>query len=152
MKRLFAESFLVLILMLLSLSWAQGAGDLLQQQPIEQRIQLGNQGDDLRFFPDTLQLETGKLYRLILFNPSPEKHYFSSDGLSQSVFTRKVQVNGEDGRPTAEVKGNIREIEVYPRGTTEWWLVPIKTGEFSDIKCTISGHAEKGMVGKIIIR
>ncbi len=152
MKRVFVESFFVFMLMHLYLSWAQGAGDLSQQQPIELRIHLGNQGDDLRFFPDTLQLETGKLYRLILFNPSPEKHYFSSDGLSQSVFTRKVQVNGEDGKATAEVKGNIREIEVYPRGTTEWWLVPIKTGEFSDLKCTISGHAEKGMVGKIIIR
>jgi hypothetical protein len=52
--------------MLLHLSWAQGAGDLSQQQPIELRIHLGNQGDDLRFFPDALQLETGKLYRLIL--------------------------------------------------------------------------------------
>lgn len=152
MKEPFVRSFFVAVLMLLHFSSAQAAGDLTQQSPIELRVQLGNEGGDLRFYPDTLQLETGKLYRLVLFNPSPEKHYLSSDGLSQSVFTRKVQVNGGDGKALAEVKGHIREIEVYPKGTTEWWLVPIKTGEFGDLKCTIPGHAEKGMLGKIVIK
>ncbi len=152
MKRIFIGSVLGVILMLLHLSSVQGAGDLTQQQPIEVRILLGSPGGDHRFFPDTFQVETGRLYRVILFNPSPDKHYFSSDGLSQSVFTRKVQVNGEDGKAVAEVKGNIREIEVYPKGTTEWWFVPLKAGEFNDLKCTIAGHAEKGMVGKIFIK
>lgn len=130
----------------------QGAGDLTKQQPIGLRVQLGNKDNALRFFPDTIQLETGKLYRLILSNPSPQKHYFSSDGMSRAVFTRKVQVNGKDGTPIAEVKGHIREIEVYPKGTTEWWFVPVKTGKFNDFKCTIRGHAEAGMVGKIFIK
>ncbi len=134
------------------LSSAQGAGDLTQQQAVEIMVRLGNEQNAFRFFPDTIQLETGKLFKLILFNPSPEKHYFSSDSFSQAVFTRKVQVNGGDGKPIAEVKGHVREIEVYPKGTTEWWLVPLKTGEFQDLKCTISGHAESGMVGKIVIK
>ena len=133
-------------------SSSQGQGDLTKQQPIELRVQLGNGKNSLRFFPDTIQLETGKLYRLILNNPSPQKHYFSSDGMSQAVFTRKVQINGRDGKPVAEVKGHIREIEVYPNGTAEWWFVPIKAGEFNDLKCTIRGHTEGGMVGKVVIR
>ncbi len=152
MKRLFVGLFLAFMLMLLHLSWAQGEGDLTQQQPIDLRVLLGNQENALRFFPDTIQLETGKLYRLILFNPSPQKHYFSSDNLAQSVFTRKVQINGEDGKAIAEVKGHIREIEVYPKGTSEWWFIPVKTGEFGDLKCTIFPHAHEGMVGKIIIK
>jgi uncharacterized cupredoxin-like copper-binding protein len=72
--------------------------------------------------------------------------------MSRAVFTRKVQINGGNGKPIAEVKGSIREIEVYPKGTAEWWFVPVKAGNIEDLKCTIRGHAEAGMVGKIVIR
>jgi uncharacterized cupredoxin-like copper-binding protein len=129
-----------------------GAGDLTQQKPIDIKVQLGDEKNSLRFVPDMIELETGKLYRLILSNPSAEKHYFSSEGLSQAAFTRKVQVNGADGKALAEVKGVIREIEVYPNAVTEWWFVPIKAGQFGDLKCTIPGHAEAGMVGRITIK
>lgn len=128
------------------------ASDLTEQKPVELRVQLGNAKNELRFFPDTLHFETGKLYRLILMNPSPQKHYFSSEAMSRAVFTRKVQINGMDGKAIAEVKGNIREIEVYPQGTAEWWFVPVKAGTFRDLKCTITGHTERGMAGKVIIK
>ena len=136
----------------LSFVSAQAAGDLTQQEPFEIKVALGNDKDALRFFPETISLETGKLYRLILSNPSPQKHYFSSDGMAQAVFTRKVQVNGTNGKAIAEVKGQVREIEVYPGGTTEWWFVPVKAGKFNDLKCTIPGHTEMGMVGSITIK
>jgi uncharacterized cupredoxin-like copper-binding protein len=128
------------------------AGDLTNQEPIEITVQLGNEKNALRYFPETINVETGKLYKLVLANPSPQKHYFSSEGLAQSVFTRKVQVNGPDGKAIAEVKGQIREIEVYPGGKAEWWFVPIKTGTFGDLKCTIPGHSQGGMIGKIVIK
>jgi len=131
---------------------ARAAGDLTSQNPIVINVRLGDGKDALRFFPNKLNFETGKLYRLVLSNPSPQKHYFSSEGFAQAVFTRKVQVNGADGKALAEVKGLIREIEVYPGGKTEWWLVPVKTGSFNDLKCTIPGHGEAGMVGTITIR
>jgi uncharacterized cupredoxin-like copper-binding protein len=133
-------------------SVALAAGDLTQQTPIDIKVQLGDEKNSKRFVPDKIELETGKLYRLILSNPSAEKHYFSSEGLSQAVFTRKVQVNGAAGKALAEVKGVIREIEVYPNAVTEWWLVPIKAGNYGDLKCTIPGHAEAGMVGYILIK
>ncbi|MBP1752928.1 MAG: hypothetical protein H6Q57_1764 [Geobacteraceae bacterium] len=128
------------------------AGDLTNQAPIEITVQLGNEKNALAFFPETITMETGKLYKLVLTNPSPQKHYFSSEGMAQGVFTRKVQVNGPDGKAIAEIKGQIREIEVYPGGKTEWWMVPVKTGNFSDLKCTIPGHTQGGMTGKIIIK
>jgi uncharacterized cupredoxin-like copper-binding protein len=131
---------------------AHGAGDLTAQPPIEMRVQMGSAQNAMRFVPNVLYFETGRLYRLVLANPSPQKHYFSSDALAQAVLTRKVQVNGRDGKPIAEVKGHIREIEVHPHGTSEWWLVPVRSGEFSDLRCTIAGHAEAGMIGKIVIR
>jgi len=65
---------------------------------------------------------------------------------------RKVEAHGRDGKPVAEIKGVIREIEVFPGGVAEWWFVLLKTGSFDDLKCTIKGHAEAGMTGKIEIR
>ena len=131
---------------------APAAGDLTSQDPVDLRVQLGNERDALQFFPAQLTFETGKLYRLTLTNPSPQKHYFSSEGLAQAVFTRKVQINGADGKAIAEVKGQVREIEVYPKGTTEWWFVPVKTAELADLTCTIAGHGQAGMTGKITIK
>lgn len=137
------------------LAWtyqAHAAGDLSRQTPVDVHVQLGDEKGARIFLPERIELETGKLYRLILSNPSPEKHYFSSDALSQAVFTRKVQVNGRDGKAVAEVKGLIREIEVLPKASTEWWFVPIKTGQFGDLRCSEQGHTEAGMVGQIVIK
>ncbi len=142
----------VVVMAIVPSGQAQAAGDLTAQPPVEIKVQLGNRQDALRFFPATINLETGRLYRLILSNPSPQKHYFSSAALAQAVFTRKVQVNGADGRPIAEVKGQIREIEVYPGGISEWWFVPVKTGKFADLECTIPGHRQGGMVGDVRIK
>ena len=149
------SSVLIAILVAAPIAWAStalAAGDLSQQTPTELRVQLGDEKGARRFIPERIELETGKLYRLIIANPSPEKHYFSSDAFSQAVFTRKVQVNDADGKAVAEVKGVVREIEVYPKASTEWWLVPIKTGQFTDLKCTAQGHAEAGMLGQIIVK
>lgn len=148
-------SVLIGVLFAVPFTWETktfAAGDLSQQTPVELRVQLGDEKGARRFFPEKVEFETGKLYRFILSNPSPEKHYFSSDAFSQAVFTRKVQVNGPDGKAMAEVKGFVREIEVYPKASIEWWLIPIKTGQFTDLKCTVQGHAEAGMIGQIIVK
>jgi len=77
---------------------AIAGGDLTAQTPIEVKVELGNKENALRFFPDKFEFETGKLYRLVLSNPSAQAHYFSSEGFSRSVFTRKTQVLGADGK------------------------------------------------------
>lgn len=143
---------LVMATLVACISASLAAGDMTQQVPIDIKVQLGDEKNALRFVPGNIDLETGKLYRLILSNPSPQKHYFSSEGLSQAVFSRKVQVNDAAGKALAEVKGIIREIEVYPNAVSEWWFVPVKTGHIGDLKCTIPGHAEAGMVGHISIK
>jgi uncharacterized cupredoxin-like copper-binding protein len=128
------------------------AGDLSQQPPVEVKIQLGDKDNAMRFVPESIELETGKLYKLVLQNPSPQKHYFSSDGFATAVYTRKVQVLDQGGATLAEIKGTVREIEVYPGQRAEWCLVPVKAGTFSDLKCTIPGHADHGMTGTIVVR
>jgi hypothetical protein len=49
---------------------ALAAGDLTAQTPVEIKVQLGDKANALRFFPDKIELETGKLYKLVLNNPS----------------------------------------------------------------------------------
>lgn len=137
------------------------AGDLTRQDPVEVRVDLGgrNAGEHA-FHPSALNFETGKLVKLVLHNPSPDPHYFSSPELAARVFTRKVQVMdklGPGGKAIGEIKGAVREIEVYPGGTVEWFFVPVATGTIEDLHCSIKAadgktHAQHGMVGTITIR
>jgi len=139
-------------------SGALAAGNLAGQTPIEVTVDLGKPGKHV-FEPRQLKFETGKLYKLILRNASNDPHYFTSHGFSQMIFTRKVQVTqSRDGKTItlAEFKGAIREIEVYPGQSAEWWFVPVATGRVTDLRCGITGsdgksHADHGMTGEIVI-
>ena len=76
-----------------------GGGDLSQQQPLTVRVDLGKDGtEEHKFHPDQLTFETGKLYKLVIHNPSNSKHYFTSVGLAQKIYTRKVQVMDDIGQ------------------------------------------------------
>src|SRR5262245_42492662 len=137
-------------------AWA--AGDLSRQTPIEVTVELGKPGEHV-FVPNRLTFETGKLYKLVLKNPSSDPHYFTSHGFSQLIYTRKVQVvQQRDGKPVtlAEFKGAIREIEIYPGEAAEWWFVPVAAGRVNDLRSGIvhkngKSHADHGMVGEIVI-
>jgi uncharacterized cupredoxin-like copper-binding protein len=134
------------------------AGDLSRQQPVEVTVDLGRPGQHV-FAPNQLKFETGKLYKLILRNGSNDPHYFTSHNFSAMVWTRKVQLvqaHGDKPVTLAEFKGAIREIEVYPGHSAEWWFVPVAAGRVSDLHCSIKDkdgktHAEHGMVGEIVI-
>ena len=136
----------------------RAAGDLSRQDPIEVKVELGKPGTHA-FVPNRLRFETGKLYKLVLSNPSNDPHYFTSHAFSQLIFTRKVQVTQmRDGKlvTLAEFKGAIREIEVYPGHSAEWWFVPVATGRVTDLQCGIKAvdgrtHAEHGMTGEIVV-
>ena len=132
----------ILVTALAAGAWA---ADLSKQEPVEVVVELGTKDGSHRFVPDTLTFETGKLYKLVLRNPSRAKHYFTAVRFAAAVWTRKVETGD------AEIKGAIREIEVLPNGKAEWFFVPVQAGEF-DLECTIRGHAEAGMVGRITVR
>ena len=142
---------------LLHFSTVETKGDLTKQNPVEMIVKLkGDSNTPYQFQPNFLKFETGKLYKLRLINSSQSKHYFSSTNFSNSIFTRKIQVSS-GGKKLAEIKGNISEVEVFPFQELEWWFIPIKTGKFSDLKCSVRDdkskklHANLGMIGTIII-
>ena len=142
----------------LSFAPAHAAGDLSKQEPVTVTVDLGAPGKH-EFVPNRLRFETGKLYKLVLRNVSNDPHYFTSHGFSQMIWTRKVQVTqSRDGKTVtlAEFKGAIREIEVYPGQSAEWWFVPVAAGRVTDLRCGIVGgdgksHADHGMIGEIVV-
>jgi uncharacterized cupredoxin-like copper-binding protein len=138
---------------------AFAGGNLAKQKPIEVRLDMGKDGvGNHEFYPDKLTFETGKLYKLVLHNPSDSKHYFTSPDFVSRIYTRKVQVMddlGAGAKQIGEIKGAVSEVEVYPGGTTEWWFVPVATGN-ATVWCHIKDkdgktHRDKGMDGMITI-
>jgi uncharacterized cupredoxin-like copper-binding protein len=105
-------------------------------------IHLGTAAGNLRFEPDQLQFIAGQRYRLVLDNPSPEKHYFTAKDFADGLWTQKVQAAG------VEVKGAIHELELKPGAIAEWVFVPERPGTY-ELHCAIPGHAEAGMVGRL---
>lgn len=107
-------------------------------------ITLGNAQGELKFIPNQFNFKIGQKYKLILDNPSPEKHYFTAKDFADASWTQKVQAG------KVEVKGAIHELELKPSGNAEWVFVPQKEGIYQ-LYCSIKGHKEAGMIGKITI-
>ncbi|MGV2826643.1 cupredoxin domain-containing protein [Myxosarcina sp. GI1(2024)] len=110
----------------------------------EVKVSLGNEQGELKFFPNHIKLKTGKQYKLMLDNPSPEKHYFTAKDFADASWTKKVEAS------KVEVKGAIHELELKPGAEAEWFLTPMKPGNY-ELHCSIEGHAPAGMVGQIIV-
>jgi uncharacterized cupredoxin-like copper-binding protein len=110
----------------------------------EIKVSLGNTQGELKFFPNSLQFEAGKPYKLLLDNPSSTKHYFTSKDFADASWTKKVEAG------KVEIKGSIHELELKPGATAEWVLTPMKPGKY-ELHCSVAGHTEAGMVGNIVI-
>lgn len=114
-------------------------------KPIELKISLGNPANELKFFPDQVQLVAGRKYNLLLSNSSPQKHYFTAREFASNSWTQKVDAGN------VEIKGAIQELELRPNTSAAWVLVPMKSGSYP-LRCTIPGHTEAGMTGTITIK
>jgi uncharacterized cupredoxin-like copper-binding protein len=137
---------------LLVASGAQAAGDLSRADPVEIVLEMGTADDGKQYFkPNHLDLETGKAYKLVLRNVDEIVHEFAGHEFLEKVFTRKVELSDPSGELIAEIKGNVREVEIGPNQEAEWFIVPIQTGEDIPFECEIPGHKEAGMVGTVTI-
>jgi len=117
---------------------------LVKQPATEVTVQLGSAAGDLKFFPSDLTFEAGKRYKLILKNPSPQKHYFTAKDFADGIWSQKVDAGN------VEIKGAIHELELRPGTEAEWVFVALKPGNYG-LRCTVAGHAEAGMTGTIKI-
>jgi uncharacterized cupredoxin-like copper-binding protein len=129
------------LILAVALVWIPSAIAL---EATEVRVSLGNSANELKFFPNHLKFKPGETYKLVLDNPSPQKHYFTAKDFADASWTRKVEAG------KVEVKGAIHELELKPGGEAEWVFVPMKPGVY-ELHCSIAGHTEAGMRGEIII-
>ncbi|MFQ5802990.1 MAG: biphenyl 2,3-dioxygenase [Candidatus Methylomirabilales bacterium] len=118
---------------------------------MEVRVETGSKQGLLRFFPSRLQFTRGTYYKLLIHNPSPDAHYFTSDGFVTRIFTRKVEVLDARGETLVEIHGDIREVELLPGQTVAWYFYPMTKGKHLKLYCHKKGHEEGGMVGQIEI-
>ena len=113
-------------------------------------VSMVENGTQLSYSPSNLTFEAGKPYVLRISNSAGNsgKHYFSPEQAKdffKSVATRKVQT------ADAEYKAPyFRAVELLVGGVLEIYFVPIISGEY-DFLCTITGHADAGMTGKITV-
>lgn len=118
--------------------------NLAKQPAMEVHVSLGTADNDLVFVPDHLEFQSGKRYKLVLDNPSPQKHYFTAKDFADVIWSQKVEAG------KVEVKGAIHEVELKPGAIAEWVFVPVKAGTY-ELHCSIAGHTEAGMKGSITI-
>ena len=118
---------------------------------IEVNVTVGTENNQMKFVPDSLTFERGNYYKLVINNPSPEGHYFTSDAFATHIFTRKVEVIGKGGKTLVEIHGAINDIELKPGTSVEWFFFPMTKGKNLKLYCHKKGHEEQGMVGTINI-
>lgn len=131
---------------------------LAQQQPIEVFIQLGSVDGDMVITPRNLVFEKGKLYTVVLKNPSQFEHRLSVVSVASAVKTlaKPAVDRGEiKGGLNLKFRGpsfgyRVREIDIAPGGIAEWSFIPVREASV-DIECKIDGHAKAGMVATINI-
>ncbi len=119
------------------------------EEPIDILLTLS----EYRFIPDELELESGKLYRLTIYNEGKLKHELDAPELSSHVFTKKIVVFDDSGNMIAEIKGKPREVELAPGKRIEWWFVPfVSSEEEGEMVCDLPGHLAFGMKGTVLIK
>jgi uncharacterized cupredoxin-like copper-binding protein len=112
--------------------------------------------------PETVELEHGKTYELVIANSSGETHYLVPKAFSAAVKTTELTVAGGSAKtqstlhgrarnPLASAAGRVDEIVLGSGGEVRWQLVAMVPGTYS-IECCLPGHAIDGTKATIIIR
>jgi uncharacterized cupredoxin-like copper-binding protein len=120
-------------------------------EAIEVRVATGTADGQRRFIPDELQFERGRYYKLVIHNPSPHAHYFTSEELGVRVYTGKIELMDQGGEMLAEIHGDVHAIELAPGTTVAWYFYPISRGKDLRLYSQKEEDLEAGMAGTIQI-
>lgn len=117
-------------------------GDLaIRSKKIE--LKLGSEKSDYDMSTKSINLETGKAYRLEISSMGFKEYEFEAEDFFKNIWIRKIEIEGIEVQVPF-----INEIEFDREGEIEINFVPIRTGKFP---FEIEGLQNKGMVGEFII-
>lgn len=104
----------------------------------------------MRFMPDHLEIEMGRTYKLTFRNTGALAHDFMIPDLKAHIEQTETVGQDDDGHGHADEGGSVHGT-AKPDNAAVVVFKPESRGVF-DLKCTIPGHTEAGMAGKVTVR
>lgn len=102
--------------------------------------------EKLRFVPDMISVPAGKTVMIRFENlDAGVEHDFEVDGLNVTLLSGGMATDGHGGESTGPLAAHTQSGE-----TATVMFRTDQTGTF-DIYCTIAGHREAGMEGKVTV-
>jgi uncharacterized cupredoxin-like copper-binding protein len=105
-----------------------------KQEPIQVVLQFGTETKNFALTPKTLRLEKGKLYKLVIVNPSKTAHVVSAHEFGAAIDSISL----------------MHGVPLKQGEKQAWYFVADQAGTY-DIMCAHKAHADAGMMGKIIV-
>lgn len=142
---------------------ASHANEMFEKAPTELLVEFGTSDGELVIIPRELRLMAGENYKLVIRNPSSVNHTVSARDFGETVQPSVVDTFGAeviaarvgprmntplDRRPVASYL--VKEIEIQPGGTAEWFFTPAIPGTYK-LDCAIHSHQESGMTSRIVV-
>jgi len=105
-------------------------------------IYFGTSANELAVFPPALTLQAGELYRILVINPSENKHVVAAPELAATGLTTSLVKGLADvDYPAANITAGI---SVGPGQEIEWTFMPLQEGTYK-LGCENRFHAAAGM-------
>jgi uncharacterized cupredoxin-like copper-binding protein len=115
--------------------------------PLSVRLVAEDEGGDLGFEPKEIRARVGQTVRLVLDNKGLALHDFSVEGMP----VRSVMATGaEHGGHETGSEGMELHVASDPGQSGELEFVPLEPGTYVFF-CSVVGHREAGMEGRLIV-
>lgn len=138
------RKFIPLLLLLALLSACSGTNET---TPATMEIVLN--ANEFSFFPATLEVKAGQPVKLIFQNTDVLEHDFS---IVEIPLAGEAEATGDDhGHGHDASDAPKLHVVAAPGETGTLEFTPTEPGEY-EFDCTVAGHKEAGMVGKLIVK
>lgn len=128
-------------------AWACGGsgndGEPASGGPVEVRVVADDAGGELRFEPEEIRARVGQTVRLVLDNKGLALHDFSVMDMPVRMVMEEGAAHGAEGEMALHVASD-------PGQTGALEFVPVEPGTYTFF-CSVEGHRDAGMEGRIIV-
>lgn len=129
------------------LATACGGGD---EEQVQADVTIDIIAENMRFVPDTIEVPAGKVVAIRMQNKDANQHDFEVGGLSAEIMGRTgMEDESMDMDMSDGMMGTIN-MHSAANGKASVTFRTDKPGTY-DIYCTMTGHKESGMIGKLVV-